>query len=56
MSLNEIAVDLTCQTEEFEPASAPDPEELEEDGPAVPGQFFGFPRKKRSSSSLGCEF
>ncbi|THV00540.1 alpha/beta-hydrolase, partial [Dendrothele bispora CBS 962.96] len=57
MSLNEIAVDLTCHTEEFEPASAPapDPDDSEDDGPAFPGQFFAFPRKKRSTSisSLG---
>jgi hypothetical protein len=50
MSLNEIAVDLTCQTEEFEPASAPEPGDSDEDGPSVPGRF-AFPRKRRSNST-----
>ncbi|KAJ7667515.1 hypothetical protein DFH06DRAFT_1085057 [Mycena polygramma] len=36
MSLNEIAVDLTCEDEEFEPATTT---ELEEDETPVPGQY-----------------
>jgi len=39
MSLNEIAVDLTCEPEFFEPASTP-PSEVDEN--PVPGQF-AFP-------------
>ncbi|KAF5346921.1 hypothetical protein D9758_010091 [Tetrapyrgos nigripes] len=48
MSLNEIAVDLTCHTEEFEPASAPE-SDSDEDGLSIPGRF-AFPQKKRSNS------
>lgn len=40
MSLNEIAVDLTCEAEEFEPAVTTISEE--DEGPSPPGQFI-FP-------------
>jgi hypothetical protein len=54
MSLNEIAVDLTCESAEFEPASSSaDTWESDDDRP-VPGQF-SFPSKhsrRPSSSSL----
>jgi sn1-specific diacylglycerol lipase len=40
MSLNEIAVDLTCDAETFQPASTPP--STEQDGHPLPGQF-GFP-------------
>ncbi|KAF9268403.1 alpha/beta-hydrolase [Marasmius fiardii PR-910] len=46
MSLNEIAVDLTCESEEFEPATTDTSEELE----FLPGQFV-FPTKSRSRRS-----
>src|ERR1700761_266587 len=46
MSLNEIAVDLTCEPEEFEPASTDATEELQS---PVPGQFH-FPRQGSVSS------
>ncbi|ESK93113.1 lipase class 3 [Moniliophthora roreri MCA 2997] len=50
MSLNEIAVDLTCDSEEFEPATTEVDEELESH---VPGRFL-FPRvplSRRSSNA-----
>ena len=37
MSLNEIAVDLTCDAETFQPASTP-PSTVQDDQP-LPGQF-----------------
>ena len=40
MSLNEIAVDLTCDAETFQPASTPPP--TEQDDTTFPGQFL-FP-------------
>ena len=40
MSLNEIAVDLTCDAETFQPASTPS--STEQDGDPLPGQFV-FP-------------
>ena len=40
MSLNEIAVDLTCDPESFQPASTPPP--TEQDDHLLPGQF-AFP-------------
>lgn len=40
MSLNEIAVDLTCEPDTFQPASTPPPSEADEN--PVPGQF-AFP-------------
>jgi sn1-specific diacylglycerol lipase len=40
MSLNEIAVDLTCDPETFQPASTPPP--TEQDDHPVPAQFV-FP-------------
>lgn len=53
MSLNEIAVDLTCEPEEFEPASTSSATE-EEDQP-LPGQFSfpttnALPRRFRGQS------
>lgn len=47
MSLNEIAADLTCDTEEFEPATTM---ELEPET-KLPGQF-AFPTKAASTSIL----
>ncbi|KAE9399150.1 hypothetical protein BT96DRAFT_1104199 [Gymnopus androsaceus JB14] len=44
MSLNEIAVDLTCQPEEFEPATT------EEQETPIPGQFH-FPKQASASST-----
>ncbi|KAJ2918204.1 hypothetical protein MD484_g2163, partial [Candolleomyces efflorescens] len=41
MSLNEIAADLTCESEWFEPAKSPPPSEV----PPLPGQFK-FPTSK----------
>jgi len=64
MSLNEIAVDLTCEAEPFEPASTPTTRLDEEDedeygdgdssdssplGTKIPGQFV-FPSKAKSAS------
>ncbi|KAG7096493.1 hypothetical protein E1B28_003923 [Marasmius oreades] len=51
MSLNEIAVDLTCESEEFEPARTDTSEELES---RVPGQFVfpTVPRSRRSSNAM----
>ncbi|KAK7051324.1 hypothetical protein VNI00_004824 [Paramarasmius palmivorus] len=47
MSLNEIAVDLTCDSEEFEPATTETDEEMES---PVPGRFI-FPRTRSRRSS-----
>lgn len=44
MSLNEIAVDLTCEDEEFEPATTTT---LEEDEEPVPGQFVSGSSKSQ---------
>jgi len=43
MSLNEIAVDLTCESAEFEPASSLNAT-IEDDDVPIPGQFV-FPSK-----------
>ncbi|KAF8966422.1 hypothetical protein BDZ97DRAFT_682787 [Flammula alnicola] len=50
MSLNEIAVDLTCEPEQFQPASTSPPSEVDEI--PVPGQF-AFPsiREKEATST-----
>ncbi|KAL0577563.1 GPI inositol deacylase [Marasmius crinis-equi] len=47
MSLNEIAVDLTCESEEFVPATSEISEELES---PIPGQFV-FPTRSRQPST-----
>jgi hypothetical protein len=46
MSLNEIAADLTCESEWFEPAKTPPPSEV----PPLPGQFR-FPTKQPTDST-----
>jgi sn1-specific diacylglycerol lipase len=48
MSLNEIAVDLTCESADFEPASSSTGDG--DDDMHVPGQF-SFPRKHTRLSS-----
>ncbi|PPQ68657.1 hypothetical protein CVT24_005388 [Panaeolus cyanescens] len=48
MSLNEIAVDLTCQSESFEPASTPQPS-CDDENP-VPGRFT-FPKVSQKDPS-----
>ncbi|CAA7259566.1 unnamed protein product [Cyclocybe aegerita] len=53
MSLNEIAVDLTCQPETFQPASTPPaPHSDDEDYVSVPGQF-SFPTIAEKEASDG---
>lgn len=47
MSLNEIAADLTCDPDWFEPARTPPPSDLDEPA-AIPG-FLRFPSKPPSS-------
>lgn len=51
MSLNEIAVDLTCEPEPFQPARTPPPSE-DDDSP-LPGQFaFPAVREKEDMDNL----
>ena len=47
MSLNEIAADLTCEPDWFEPARTPPPSQLDESS-AIPG-FLKFPSKPTMS-------
>ncbi|TEB29538.1 alpha/beta-hydrolase [Coprinellus micaceus] len=47
MSLNEIAADLTCEPDWFEPARTPPPSQLDENS-AIPG-FLKFPSKPTMS-------
>lgn len=50
MSLNELAVDLTCEPMEFNPAQTPSP--MEEGSPGMPG-YVQFPSSTaRSTSSV----
>ncbi|KAJ6516411.1 hypothetical protein C8R45DRAFT_960042 [Mycena sanguinolenta] len=49
MSLNEIAVDLTCEDEEFEPATTT---MSEEDEDVFPGQFVSSPLNPSSKSQV----
>ncbi|KAF8164901.1 hypothetical protein B0H34DRAFT_687065 [Crassisporium funariophilum] len=52
MSLNEIAVDLTCEPELFQPASTPSHSEDDED--PIPGQF-AFPSLSEKGASSSWE-
>jgi hypothetical protein len=54
MSLNEIAADLTCDPEEFEPATTPYPIEPDVDGQtSMPGKYVfpSLPQHPRSPST-----
>lgn len=46
MSLNEIAVDLTCHTESFQPAQTQDIDINEIDEDYVPGNLIPHPKAK----------
>lgn len=51
MSLNEIAVDLTCEPEEFEPATTSLNQEDEEPIPGFPGSYPSVPISSSPSST-----